>query len=154
MTTEEYMSSRVDDQLRYYENKAGQAKKKHYRMQVLIIMLGVIVPVVINLPQELFRTDVVYRVVITSLSVLLGVLSGLAGFFNFGDNWLSFRATEEMLKQEKYLFLTKSGIYLKNENAFEHFVSRIETILASERKEFRTIMEDTSQPVVDINLPG
>lgn len=45
------------------------------------------------------------------IGFVTAVLVFVLGFFNFQEKWIEFRATTESLRQEKYLFLTKSGPY-------------------------------------------
>ena len=50
MNEETYLKERVDNQLKFYENSATKAKSAYTCMQRNIIVLGVLVPVFINLP--------------------------------------------------------------------------------------------------------
>jgi len=149
MDIEKYMTDRVDHQLKYYENAANKAKKTHVRMQTSIIVLGLLVPVVINLPSEwgpLGDVQALIKAAVTVLSLTLAMLTGLANFRKNGDLWLTFRRTEELLKHEKYLFLTDSGPYYNNEKAANDFVETIESIISAEHNKFRTLVEASKRP--------
>ena len=149
MDIEKYMTDRVDHQLKYYENAANKAKKTHVRMQTSIIVLGLLVPVVINLPSEwgpLGDVQALIKGAVTVLSLTLAMLTGLANFRKNGDLWLTFRRTEELLKHEKYLFLTDSGPYYNNEKAANDFVETIESIISAEHNKFRTLVEASKRP--------
>jgi hypothetical protein len=149
MDIEKYMTDRVDHQLKYYENAANKAKRTHVRMQTSIIVLGLLVPVVINLPSEwgpLGDVQAFIKAAVTVLSLTLAMLTGLANFRKNGDLWLTFRRTEELLKHEKYLFLTDSGPYFNNEKAANDFVETIESIISAEHNKFRTLVEASKRP--------
>lgn len=143
MTT--YMTERVDDQLNYYEGAANKAKKNHMRFQITIILLGLFIPVVTNLPAKwipITNSPEFIKAAITIMSLLLASLTGISNFRKFGEHWLSYRATEEQLKQEKFLFITSSGKYLDNKTAENVFVQSVESIISSEHQKFHTIIQD------------
>ena len=76
----------------------------------------------------------------------LALLTGVANFRKFGDLWLTYRMTEELLKTEKFLFLTGSGKYHSASSPFAQFVPSIEEIVSSEHIKFRSIIEETAKP--------
>ncbi len=135
----------MDDQLNYYEKAANKAKKTHIRIQTVIILLGLFIPVITNLKPEWIpgiNGAEYIKAIITVMALLLASLTGIANFRKFGELWLSYRRTEELLKQEKFLFITSSGRYLNNKNAENDFVQSIETIISSEHNQFHTILEN------------
>ncbi len=146
LNVETYLSERVDGQLDYYEKAANKAKKTHVMMQTTIIILGILVPVVVNFPTDWGQgVDLgpYVRVLITTLSLILALLTGVANFRKFGDLWLTYRMTEELLKTEKFLFLTSSGKYQSASSPFSQFVQSIEEIVSSEHIKFRSIIEES-----------
>ena len=70
----DYMRTRVVNQIEYYEKAANCNKKAHVWAQVLAIVLGVLVPVVLNLPAEV-APEPSTKIVATGLSLLLAILS-------------------------------------------------------------------------------
>jgi hypothetical protein len=142
-----YLKERVDDQLAYYGEAASRYKKRYMRMQTVIIVLGVLVPVVINLPDTIGGTDLelTFRLTATLMSLTLAIVSGVLNLHKFGDLWLEYRLTEESLKKEKFLYLTGSGKYADPGSAFPRFVENVEGILSAEHTKFRSIVEDASR---------
>lgn len=152
MDKETYLQERVAGQLGYYEKAANKAKRTHICVQTTIIILGLLVPVVVNLPTEWgdrFDGSIVIRISVTVLSLLLASLTGIANFRKFGELWLSYRMTEELIKNEMYLFLTSSDRYTDQETAFNTFVQAVESIISSEHKKFRLIIEEAKRPRKD-----
>ena len=45
-----YVEMRVEDQLNYYEKAANRAKRTFMWMQTSVIVLGLLVPVIVNIP--------------------------------------------------------------------------------------------------------
>ena len=142
-----YLKERVDDQLAYYGKAAGRYKNSYMRMQTLIIVLGVLVPVVINLPDTIGSTDlgVFFRITATVMSLTLAIMSGVLNLHKFGDLWLEYRLTEESLKKEKFLYLPRSGPTPASAAAFPQFVQTVEAILSAEHTKFRSIVEDANR---------
>ena len=143
-----YLKERVDDQLAYYRTAANRQKRNYVSTQAAIIILGLIVPVVINLPKEFGGVDVSLWIQIstTILSLSLAILNGLLNFLKFGDLWLSYRMTEEVLKQEKFLFLASAGKYQDKDNAYPQFVETVESIISSEHNKFRNLINEARRP--------
>lgn len=148
MDTTSYLKQRVDAQLNYYEKAANRAKKAYTRTQIAIIILGLLVPVIVNLPDTVGNIDISLhiKVLVTVMSLTLAVLNGIANFKKYGDLWLSYRMTEELLKHEKFLFQTRAGKYEDPETAFSEFVQSIESLLSVEHNKFRSLVEESPRP--------
>ena len=152
MDIQEYLEDRVKGQLKYYENAENKAKRKHVWIQTAIIILGLLVPVIVNLPNSLSLLGVAnsqgfIQGIVTLLSLSLAILTGISNFRKYGDLWLTYRMTEELIKHEKFLYLTSSGTYYENEKAPNDFVQKIESIISSEHNKFRSIIEEAKRPV-------
>lgn len=151
ITHEDYIKDRVDDQLNYYQCAANTAKLKYNWMQSLIIILGLLVPVIVNLPFEWELNGQVVNVtgwiqlIVTVFSLSLAILTGLLNFKKYGELWLSFRMTEELIKHQKFLFLSRSGKYA-GEDSFNEFVQTIESLISSEHNKFHTLIQEASRP--------
>jgi hypothetical protein len=143
-----YIAERVDEQLDYYEKAANREKRRFTRTQSAIIVIGLLVPVVVNLPDTMGGTDLSpwIKPTATLLSLSLAILNGILNFRKFGDLWLTYRMTEELLKQEKYLFLTSAGRYQDKENAYSLFVESVESIISSEHNRFRALIDEARRP--------
>lgn len=148
MDPDQYLEHRVDDQLRYYEAAATRQKRRHIWTQSIVIAFGTAVPVIVNLPESAFGTDLTSfaKAVATLLSLTVAILTGLANFRKFDDLWLSYRMTEELLKREKYLYLTRSGDYSEAETAFPLFVERVEQLISVEHSKFQTFIKEARRP--------
>lgn len=146
MDAEEYIETRVTDQLGYYQRAANRAKRWHMFTQTTIVVLGLLIPVLANLNAELFAGETGKTVVITVVSLGLAITTGIANFRKFGDLWLGYRTTEELLKRELFLFTANAGNYRDDENAFSDFVENVESLISSEHERFRSILESAKRP--------
>jgi hypothetical protein len=139
---ERYLSGRLEEQIDYYEKAASRAKQMHVRLQSGIIVLSVMVPVAVSHPQDWSGWP---RVLVVAASLLLPAMTGLTSFRKYGETWISFRTTAELLKTEKYLFLTGSGRYRDNPNAFHDLVEAVEALLIAEHTKFRASFTEMRQ---------
>jgi len=139
---ERYLSGRLEEQINYYEKAASRAKLMHVRLQSGIIVLSVMVPVAVSRPQDWSGW---LRFLVVAASLLLPAMTGLTSFRKYGETWISYRTTAELLKSEKYLFLTGSGRYRGNPNAFHDLVEAVEALLIAEHTKFRSAFTEVRQ---------
>jgi len=139
---ERYLSGRLEEQINYYEKAASRAKQMHVRLQSGIIVLSVMVPVAVSRPQDWSGW---MRFLVVAASLLLPAMTGLTSFRKYGETWISYRTTAELLKTEKYLFLTGSGRYRDNPNAFHDLVEAVEAQLIAEHTKFRASFTEVRQ---------
>jgi hypothetical protein len=98
MDIERYLKDRVEDQMRYYESAANSAKRKHFFIQTAIVILGLVVPVVVNLPNSWGSTEISQDFIkgaVTILSLSLAILTGVSNLRKYGDLWLTYRMIKE-----------------------------------------------------------
>jgi hypothetical protein len=137
---EGYLSGRLDDQLAYYQTVGGRAKQMHLWLQSCIIVLSVMAPLAVNQNWQGWQ-----RPLVLVGALVLPVMTGLASFRKYGETWISYRTTAELLKNEKYLFLTGSGRYRDNPHAFQDLVEAVETLLSAEHTKFRATYTEARQ---------
>lgn len=154
MTEAVYLEDRVDDQLEYYATAANDTKKTFNRMQLLIIVLGLLVPVVVNFPVDLVPNELTraltlgVRLSVTIMSLIVAILTGILNFKKYGDLWLSYRMTEELIKHEKFTYVTRSGKYT-SDDAFDKFVQTIESLISHEHNKFHSLIQDSKRPTAE-----
>lgn len=73
------------------------------------------------------------------LGTLLVAREGLLQLARYHENWLSYRATWEALKHEKFLFLAAAGPYVSTAHAPQLLAERIESIVSQENSSWVTI---------------
>ncbi|MDH3443607.1 MAG: DUF4231 domain-containing protein [Deltaproteobacteria bacterium] len=127
MNPEEYLKNRVDDQIQWYDRKSASNQRWFRRLRIVEIVAAALIPLLAVYPglDEL-------RIVVAFLGLVIAVIAGVLGLFQFQENWTTFRSTSESLKQEKYLFLTKTEPY-HQKDPFPLFVQRVEGMMSKER---------------------
>lgn len=127
-----YIKERVDDQLSWYESKSSTNKNMYRRLAILEMSIALCIPFLTSYIDDLHPT---LKYAVGILGVSIGLIAGLNTLMKYQENWVEYRTTAENLKQEKYLFMTKTGEYGKSD-AFQRFVLRIEGILSKENSQW------------------
>jgi hypothetical protein len=128
MNEEEYLKNRVDDQVDWYDKKSATNKNLHNRFQVSEIGFSLLIPLFagFNTPESYY-----FNYIIALLGFLVAGIAGIMNHFKFKDKWTDYRTVAESIKQEKYLFITKTGKY-NSDISFEIFVENIENLISKE----------------------
>lgn len=126
MNQEEYLQNRVDDQIAWYDSKSASNQRWFRRLRIIEIVAAALIPLLAGYADW----DVV-KIVVAFLGLVIAVIAGVLGLFQYQENWTAYRSTCESLKQEKYLFLTKTEPY-DHKDPFPLFVQRVEGLMAKE----------------------
>jgi hypothetical protein len=128
MTEQDYIKTRIDDQITWYSNKATTNKLLNHWTKGLIIVFSATIPLVAGLE---FCSEV-KNITLGILGSLIAILSGLSGLLKFQEKWTEYRTTSETLKHEKILFQTKTGPYSEDQEPFKLLVTRTENLVSKE----------------------
>lgn len=142
MDQEQYIASRVDDQQQWYSRKSGINKKYHVWSRGLIIGLSAIIPLGAGFMLEGDKGDYM-KFVIALLGTAVAVISGISAMMKFHEKWMMYRSTAEALLHEKYIFLTGTESYHQQEEPFQLFVQRVESLLGDEHANWNETMKKT-----------
>jgi len=126
MNTDDYLQSRVEDQIAWYDRKAQASKRGFIVCQIITLVASATVPVVV-----IFSGAVWSRVVVAVLGSATAVTAGIVSLYQFREHWIEYRTTAESLKHEKYMFQTQTGPY-SGDDSFSLFVERIEALVSQE----------------------
>ena len=113
----------------------GRAARKNRYMAAKLVQLvaSAAIPVAV-----VFGGDYA-KAVSAVLGTLLLAGEGLLQLARYHENWLSYRATSEALKHEKFLFLAAAGPYVCTAHASQLLAERIELIVSQENSSWVTI---------------
>ncbi len=128
---EKYLQERYQDQIDYYEDKAGYNQRIYRRMQWTLIVLAALTPVLIELDlNSVLGKGFGHLAAMTSVAV--AILTAALKTFKYQENWINYRTTCEALKKEKYLYNAGLSDYQQSEDREAQFVDRVEALLARE----------------------
>lgn len=127
MNEEEYISSRVDDQIGWYDKKSQKAQCWFKLLRGIEIISAAAIPIIAGFTKEPFPVTLVVGL----LGALIAVITSIVSLNQFQENWTEYRTTCESLKHEKFLFLTNAEPY-HEEEPFRLFVQRVESLISKE----------------------
>ena len=127
MSPEQYISDRVDDQIRWLSDKSAWNQRWFKRLRLAEIGLAGSVPVLVGYAD----TSGAIKLAVAVAGALVAVIAGAISIWKLQELWIEYRATAEALKREKMLFLTQAPPY-DTPKAFAELVTRIEALLGSE----------------------
>jgi hypothetical protein len=137
-TTRELVLKRCQDQIMWYEKTKRQTRNLHQSLKISTIVLGGLTPLLIlwsDLPKPIQALP----------SALAAMTAALNGAFRPRDNYIRFAYVAETLKSEKFKFETRTtkdySRTVDEYQALENFVTRIESLMASEVSDWRTLAE-------------
>lgn len=127
MTVEEYITNRIDGQIKWFSKKANRHKVAHYSTSKIAMVLSTSITVV-AIP-EIQNKDLILGL----LGAIVTILTGIGSFTKFQEMWLSYRNSAELLKREKILYESNSAPYKEVNDKYGLLVERVEAILGKER---------------------
>lgn len=97
--------ARLEDQLGWYDHKSTCCQRWYKGHQFVQIDLAVLIPLLSHLDPTLAKWA-------TSVAgAMIAVLEGVQHMNQYATLWVTYRATAERLKHEKFLFLSAAGSY-------------------------------------------
>ena len=119
---------RLNDQLDWYDRKSSDNQKRYKQIKIAQLVLAGSIPV-FALVDGLWG-----RWVTAILGASVAILEGLQQLGQYNNLWVTYRATAEQLKHERYLFLAKGGPYrdLGEEDALKILAERVEERVSTE----------------------
>ena len=123
-----YFSDRLGNQINWYDQKSNTCQSWYKRLKIIENILALAIA-----PLGFYAHDCsFFQWLVILFGVFIAALSFLQSLQKYHENWIHYRTTCELLKHEKYLYLTKSGGYASSENPFNELVERCESIISSE----------------------
>ena len=149
MSPDEYISERVDDQIRWYDQKSQRAQRWFKRLRGLEIIAAGIIPLFAG-----FGSGAAWSIITVGvLGALVAIVASVISLNKFQENWIEYRTTCETLRHEKYLFLTKTEPYNEAE-PFGHFVQRIESLISKENSAWSANIKTSVDTAKTKKVPG
>ena len=135
MNIQEYITNRLDPQIAWYDKKSLLCQKRYKLIQIVEIILAAIIPLLSG-----YCNTLLISIIVGIFGIIITILESLTKLFKYHENWIQYRTTCELLKYQKYVFLTKSSPYnTTNETVENMFVKNIEQIISSENNQWKSI---------------
>lgn len=127
MTEENYLKERLDTQREWYSKKSRQNKKMFMTLRMIEIVSAALIPFVSGMSYNIPWAEWIIGV----LGILIAVAAASTELFKYQENWIEYRLTSELLKHERYTYLTNTEPYIVD-NKFHLLVDRVESILSKQ----------------------
>jgi len=128
MNEKEYIQSRLDNQIAWYDGRSSLNRRWYNALRVIELAAAASIPL---LAGYITDNSVYLRTTVGFLGVLIAIITGLVSLYHFQELWVQYRTTCETLKHEKYLFLTRIEPYDIDE-PFPLLVKRVEALTSEE----------------------
>jgi len=138
ISADEYIEQRLNDQISWYDRKSGTNQLWFKRLRFAEIVAAAIIPLLSGFAGQ----SLSIKIAIGAFGVVVAVIASLLALLRLQEHWISYRATAEALKAEKFLFLTQTQPYDK-EDALHLLVQRVEALLSKESNEW---IRSTAKP--------
>lgn len=142
ISEEEYFKNRVDNQISWYSAKSSTQKTYFMMAKITEIILALCVPFLSGYITDGSKENVTIKITIGILGVIVAAIAGIITLTKLQENWIQYRTVCEILKHEKFLYLTKAGIYDNNPKAFQNFAERFEAHIAKENSDWAAYVFD------------
>ncbi len=100
----DYLTERVEKQREWYEIKANKNKRIFLTYQTIIIILGAVIPVLVAFEGAVLQLKVWGGPITALIAAIIAVIAGLDKLRQPQPNWFNYRANEETIKKEKWLY--------------------------------------------------
>ena len=139
---DEYLKSRVDDQIKWYDEKSKNAQKYYKAYQIIEIILAASIPILAGYT----NTHTAIAVCVGIAGAFIAIIESVTKLYRFHENWIQYRSTCELLRYQKYLFITHSAPYNPDTETIENiFVRNIENMISSENNQWKNLNNDMEQ---------
>lgn|GEM_PF-1947752 len=125
---EEYLNERVLAHIDYCDDVAYSYRTKYHLIEWVLIIVACLTPIFVILNFILAQDNLAKWIPVAS-STVVAILTGGLKTFRYEDNWRKYSELAELLKKEKYQFMTGAGIYKSSSNPESVFVEAVETII-------------------------
>jgi hypothetical protein len=123
----QYIKERLEDQINWYDKKSISAQRHYKNLKRIVIITSASIPLFIGFIPE----AKVWATIVGFLGVIITGVEGWMSIAKYHENWIEYRGICETLRHEKYMYLTKTGVY-DTEDAFKALVERVESIISKE----------------------
>ena len=136
---------RLEDQINWYNRRSKRCQRWYKIIKIIEIIAAALIPFLSALHiSENNNGHHILGTVTALLGVAITILEGLLQLNQFQHNWITYRATCEALKHEKYLYLASAGDYAKASNPLALLAERIEALGSQENTRWASIQQ---QPI-------
>jgi len=129
--------ARLDDQISWYDRKSRYNQRLYKSLKFATVGLAAVVPLAAALKASPWVTGTV--------GVLIILVEAVQQMNQYHHNWISYRATCEALRHEKYLHAATAGPYASADVPARLLAERIESLVSQEHAKWVDTQEQLSK---------
>jgi hypothetical protein len=154
MTEDEYVESRLDDQIAWYNKKSAFNQNRYKTLRVVEILLATSIPFLtgfISDSSPVFHVG--FQVAVGGAGIIIAVISGLLALNQSPENWIEYRTTCESLQSLRFKFLARAQPY-DGDDAFVTLVDLVEGLIAKKNRKWAKIIAPEPKRHAEIESEG
>lgn len=134
---------RLEDQINWYDAKSSKLQKTYKRIKVVEIIAAALIPFLsaLHLSGDSSHLPITIGTIVALLGVLITILEGILQLNQYQQTWVTYRATCEALKHEKFTYIAKAGVYAAATDPRALLAERIETIGSQENSKWASLQQ-------------
>jgi hypothetical protein len=142
---------RLDDQIAWYDKKSSTSQRNYKRIKLTEIIAAALIPFLAALrvsdtdPQTRFAVGVLTA----GLGVLITILEGVLQLNQYQQIWITYRATAEAMKHEKFIYLARGGAYGTASDPHALLAERVEALGSQENSKWTSLQQQQSKVKAD-----
>ncbi|MEM9483012.1 MAG: DUF4231 domain-containing protein [Cyanobacteria bacterium P01_F01_bin.116] len=141
----EFLKNRWLDQVMWLEGKATKERNQHFRLRMVTIIGGVLVPAMVGFKSDSAPLNERVGWVALAVSQAVAISAAVEEFFGHGDKYRTYRSTAEHMKIEGWHFMQLAGPYKRfrvHEDAYKTFAHRVEQYIQKDVEGFVARQEE------------
>ena len=137
MEIAQYIEERLTAQQAWYETKASANKRVFMNYQTTVIIFGALIPLIVVF-EPVFKMEGWTGPASAVIAAIIAILTGLDKLNQPQANWFNYRANEEMLKKEEWMYKFKAGPYrgIHPTEVDKVLVERVESVISADIARF------------------
>ena len=134
---------RLEDQISYYDTKSSRCQKSYKHIKLVEIISAALIPFLaaLHVADTHDYVKAAFAITTALLGVLITILEGVLQLQQYQQIWVTYRATCEALKHEKYTYIAKAGVYASAADPRALLAERIETIGSQENTKWTSLQQ-------------
>ncbi|HEU5105998.1 MAG TPA: DUF4231 domain-containing protein [Solirubrobacterales bacterium] len=116
--------ARLEEQIRWYDGKSQADQRTYKALKICQLATAAAIPVA--------ATGSISDWIVGAAGALIVVLEGVQQLMQYQQNWITYRATCERLKHEKFLHLAHAGPYATAADPDVLLAERVEGLVSQE----------------------
>ena len=144
----EFLKNRWLDQVMWLEGRATRERNQHFRLRMITIIGGVLVPAMVGFKSESETINERVAWIALGVSQAVAISAAVEEFFGHGDKYRNYRSTAESMKIEGWQFMQLAGPYKRfkvHEEAYKTFAYRVEQFIQKDVEGFVARLDEKQE---------